>query len=175
MHPNGRLENTEAWLNYFIVPYFNNAVLCGIGNSTNSNTTEKCGFSVSSSAHTYRLQNGTIVSMVPHSSFDAFERVSNPYILALTIDVNGVNKPNKLGTDIFFFVLMPDKGLVPVGYGLSREELINGGEWSLNGGTNIYECKYDKTNLDDASELNRHGCTALLMMDGWEFRDDYAY
>lgn len=89
------------------------------------------------------------------------------------IDVNGFKKPNKKGKDIFsFFIIMKPiiggiylgtqggnignfhyQGIFPAGY---------------DGEGNAYTCTKYSTGLSPE-------CTAKLMKDGWEFKDDYPW
>lgn len=106
----------------------------------------------------------------------------------ITIDINGEQKPNQLGRDIFIFYLFPMKrnvfngglgnlainvpraGLYPDGYGYDRETLKNDtwrgcnrrGDEEASGASNGY---------------NTVGsfCSALIMLDGWEIADDYKW
>ena len=87
------------------------------------------------------------------------------------------NKPDgniQMGTRTFYFDTHGNSNrLMPTGWidGLTREIIMTG--WDKNGYR--YSCKKSKTNEDDLYTDHRHGCTALLYMDDWEFKDDYPW
>lgn len=114
------------------------------------------------------ISNGTIISINVSAQ--------SPYFL---IDVNGYKKPNRIGNDIFIFNIDLNKEkLVPIGWkdNLTRDMIFNGysTEFGANG-TMTFSCKKEKLNETDSYSDYRHACTALLMLDGWEFKDDYPW
>lgn len=104
---------------------------------------------------------------------------TNPtyYVSSVLIDVNGFKKPNKQGKDVHRFIIVsktdgkwggfdsyafggggqirptPVTGIFPDGYGMS--EYCN--------------------NADPRYGISMSKCTAKLMADGWEFKDDYPW
>ncbi len=87
-------------------------------------------------------------------------------IFTIIIDINGFKKPNQYGRDIFMFAAEPSKGMLPYGLGTitgvpdlneyhSRDYLLNG----------------------ELRSCNQDGilCAAVIMMDGWEIKDDYTW
>ena len=70
-------------------------------------------------------------------------------------DINGKTKPNRLGHDIFLIFLTPNAGvsLMPNGRVTTREDLIK--------------------------DCNKNGdglyCGAVIMLDGWEIKDNYPW
>lgn len=153
---------TEKFLQTYILPYLKAPLYCGSGIS--SEVEAKCGYPLSGSSQSYMLQNGSVVSIYP---------LNHEYIMPVIVDINGPQKPNLMGTDVFYF-LLTKKGFLPFGgwANLSREDIINGKtiKFSVNSLTSIYiACK------SSTSGYNRHGCTYLLMQDGWEFKKDYPY
>lgn len=104
------------------------------------------------------LSDGTLIAFDPTVSA---QRI-------ILVDVNGYKKPNKWGRDMFAFSLQSDIGLVPYGYG--------GIAWGSFGS------EYDRdliinSNNDRACNKQKDGvwCAALIMMDGWEIRNDYPW
>ena len=85
---------------------------------------------------------------------------------AITIDINGLKKPNTLGKDLFVFSIIQPDGLVPYGY--------------KTGGVNNYN-KLDKAILTNQSDYacNKQNkgiwCSALIMLDNWEITKDYPW
>lgn len=152
------LDNNRKFIDRYITPYYK-----GITNLKDGNKEAEWGGGISDTAINFVASNGTIFSMKPI----AFRRTT--YILA---DVNGFKKPNKMGTDMFYFDAIDGK-LLPDGWedGLTREMILNG--YSHNGQT--YTCKTARSENDDATMNARHACTSLLMIDGWEFKKDYPW
>ncbi len=155
-YPDGTdVEENKAFVNRYITPYYKGVTMLQDGMISGWSGISVTGINFISS-------NGTIFSGKPNST-NAF------YVL---IDVNGFKKPNKMGTDIFYFATSTGK-LMPDGWedGLTREMILNG--YSHNGHT--YTCKTAKSESDDATLQARHACTSLLMIDGWEFKKDYPW
>lgn len=100
------------------------------------------------------------------------------------VDVNGFKLPNTIGRDIFPFQANwgseefhsgSKLGLYPFGMHLidelSRDELINGTDKFERGSAGAASnCKFG------TGKKNAGGfCAAVIMMDGWEIRDDYPW
>ena len=93
------------------------------------------------------------------------------------VDINGYKKkPNRIGKDIFAFVINWGRSNSKVGYypaGLhvvplpSRQDLING----TNGISQpVYRCQKFSTNIESGAY-----CTGLIVLDGWKISDDYPW
>ena len=165
------IKNTELFLNKYILPYLNNAIFCGDG--LGDDVVEKCGATVSIVGKTYILPNGVSAAFVSAGSRGIALETN---ILYVTLDANGKDAPNIHGSDKFFFVLSPNKGFIPFGGDANisdREDILRGINVPNDGETSFIACKQIKSNNNDA--YYRHGCTLLLMFDGWEFKDDYPF
>jgi len=102
------------------------------------------------------LADGSSITMRIYSSSASDKRVQ------FYIDINGDNKPNKLGRDIFifwFFVKFRDYTgqIQPAGCMYSRNEILS--------------------NSSDNCNKNQNGgrCGALIMQDGWQIKNDYPW
>ena len=76
-------------------------------------------------------------------------------------DVNGEKKPNEMGKDVYKFLFCPKDTFA----------------W-INQLTLIPYQKVDMTSRDTLLFQCMHNsqyCSALLMLDGWEYKDDYPY
>lgn len=73
----------------------------------------------------------------------------------IIVDVNGAKAPNRVGRDIFLFVIDANRGLMPVRYNSTSAQIT------------LY-CK-DATGAIGAS------CAAKIMRDGWQIKDDYPW
>ncbi len=72
-------------------------------------------------------------------------------------DINGRQKPNMFGRDFFVFQYNTSKGILePYGQGLSRTNLL-------------------KSYCTKSTEWGNIACSALIMLDGWEIKDDYPW
>ena len=90
----------------------------------------------------------------------------------LLVDINGFQKPGIFGIDIFTFTMTAEPfsdeyhmiskaGLYMYGQGLDREELKNGAATKRG-----------------CTKSNSEGgllCGALILMDGWQIKDDYPW
>ena len=163
----------DDFLEKYIFPYLKGVKLCGEGNS--ADVTAKCGSAVSVSGKSYTLPNGVNISVISPNALGGAAQSLNKYFLAVLIDVNSNKRPNFLGYDTFYFQLNSD-GFFPYGYskGVTRDDIFNGFlVESANGNNQEVSCKKSKS--DDNDALYRHGCTMLLMIDGWEIKDDYPW
>lgn len=85
------------------------------------------------------------------------------------IDVNGFQRPNKLGRDTFMFFISPKCGIVPFGLkGSPNFALIpeNNKRNNILASDNEYACNTAKDGF---------WCSALIMLDGWQIKDDYPW
>ena len=114
--------------------------------------------------------SGNIITLPSGSQIFVTPEISSTNIVtykAFGVDLNGFKKPNKFGRDLFLFSISK-KGVLPyhMDDGESteverdRDELLNGPS-------------------DHSYQCNRSGrgmwCAAVIMMDGWEIRDDYPW
>ena len=75
-------------------------------------------------------------------------------------DVNGDKKPNKSGRNQFRFLYCPK----------------NDGGWTITSKFIPYQMsEYSRETVLNLCKTNAGFCSTLLMMDGWEFKDDYPY
>lgn len=108
------------------------------------------------------LKNGTSISI--RTSADA----NNKRFLTYIVDLNSFTKPNTYGKDLFAFSVSAGGRMVPYGVGevyggttylgYNRNELANGSDYRA--------CNKSKGGAF---------CAALIVMDGWEIKDDYPW
>ncbi len=85
-------------------------------------------------------------------------------------DVNCNGKPNKVGRDAFYFIFFRQKNeLSP--YWWNTVDLNN----SLKPDEPYTNNTSDRENVKRACVASQMYCTMLLMIDGWEFKDDYPF
>ena len=104
------------------------------------------------------LSNGVLLGFWPRSN-----------LVEIYVDLNARQKPNTSGKDIFDILILknstvgifgniPKPGVYFYGQGLERTALKNSG----------YPCRKTGT-------LTGGYCGALIMLDGWEIKDDYPW
>ncbi|MBP3924995.1 type II secretion system protein [bacterium] len=91
-------------------------------------------------------------------------RISNGACFDLLADVNGKQKPNQQGRDIFIFLLCPDVNNSSYHCGSAQKHFCSYRGETTNRTTALNSCK-----------TSPYYCSGLLMHDGWEFKEDYPY
>lgn len=145
----------------YILPFLTGMQYCGEGMySKDSETYRLCGVPFDTNAVVYRIPNNSCMSI---------EQSTGAIAMVMSVDINCGVKPNNY-RDNYQFALTKSGKLVPLYYatGMTRSQVIEGisrisSMWGTSSGT--YAC-----NLQD-----RRLCTALLMMDGWKFENDYPW
>ena len=166
------IENSRKVINKYIAPYYNGIWECGSGTEENSTNEKYCKGGVGAASVNYALPNGTVLSF----QTDTYEINLIPVLV-----ITNTNEDYKLGKTSFYFQIKNGK-VEPALWqnGITRDDILNGFVSSMDG-TNTYKvsCKNsidgNSTNGDGIEELHRHGCTALLYLDGFEFKDDYPW
>ncbi len=92
------------------------------------------------------LSDGTLLIVI------AFSGSGTDYRVIYT-DINGAQKPNITGKDVFIFILDPNMGIVPYGYEQPDATIKN-------------SCSKDGTGSY---------CAAKIIRDGWQIKDDYPW
>ncbi len=101
----------------------------------------------------YAMKNGMTYSMIyDHEG------------IYLTVDINGTKGPNRMGRDGFVFEILPSKNtLILSGANRTRNDVEN----YIFGG-----CKRFPNN---SAYYSGQFCGALIMLDGWEIKDNYPW
>ena len=163
-------ENTGLVVEKYIRPYINNLQFC---DNNSDDDTQKCGAFLSVKGKGYLLPDGTTISFVAGGDSYSVDPLGNNFILTVIIDINAGQKPNKLGYDAFYFQLNKD-GFGPWGFNqkehFSRDDILTG---YTNAENLFISCR--KSGIDENDDFYRHGCTLLLMLDNWEFKEDYPW
>ncbi len=120
----------------------------------------KLGYTGSSwTSYYFGLPNGSLTEITFSNSCLKYENkvcVEGVYLhLLLTIDVNGVKSPNKIGRDIFNTMFVDGKYQMYV-YGPDS-------------------LRTDRTALLEHCRSAGYSCGLLIQMDGWEIKDDYPW
>ena len=161
----------EDYFNTYYKPYFNGVQFC--------RNAQSCGYKADPDADGYEankpwknldgstvgwvlasgetrlmflLNDGSFVFIPRNSTGENGEAVYTSFIY---IDINGGLSPNVLGKDVFIFKIDNKKGFVPYCYERSQD--------SIN------------ANCTKNSSGNINCCTAKIIMDSWEIKDDYPW
>jgi len=161
---NGSVENTRVVLNKYLVPYFSGIRECSVG------INYECGVPMSKSGINYELNNGNYLSCV--------SKAADKQILCVST-VNNKGEKSVSGKDWFYFAIANNR-VTPYGWydGITREDVIAGVDVPTVDIKFLVACRNNKSeDLSDEYYLEdeRAGCTALLMLDNWEFKDDYPW
>jgi len=161
----GSTANTRRFMQEYILPYISGITECSEGRNFD------CGMPVGGVGINYKLNNGTGLSILTDPDLR---------ILYILISAN-INKGENalLGRDAFYFEAL-NGTILPVGWqdGISRDVILNDGyiKSDTPDRTYNYACRKEQREpIDGIVDLNRHGCTVLLYLDGWEFKDDYPW
>lgn len=149
---------SRAWWNTYFVPYSNLSV---VKECTYDNRTECWAIdakyldgSVGGGLGGYffwLLKDGSSISFLSLSTEDA----------QLSVDLNGLKKPNIIGKDIFYFVINKTYGRVRFGgVGRGRTYLLEDHDATCNKSPGTYKGTY---------------CGAVIQIDGWQIKDDYPW
>lgn len=165
---------TQDFMDKYIVPYIKDIA-----------EREKSGDNLSKE---YILADGsTLYAWTYHLNQSSYKQC---IFRQFNVDINGDKKPNVLGKDIFIFYIFPKKagfyngghgdiaknvphgGLYPDGYGYPRDTMKNDSWRGCN--------KRNGEAIDDTTGEKRSNdggafCTALIMHDGWEIKNDYNW
>ena len=167
--------SSQEFMDTYLKPYFQN-----IASEITSSDTAK-------NSKKYALADGTTFSgWMFKNPNPANHDITTFY--RLEVDINGEQKPNLAGRDIFYYYIFPIKsnffnggqgniaykvpgpGLYPDGYGYDRERLKTDG-WRGCDKRPGDETPDGGVNNEQAGAF----CTALIMLDGWEIADDYRW
>lgn len=160
----------------YLLPYFKTSKTCGTSNASdciydyyklgNSGAIMET-IEGANGYYTFNLVNGVLISI---NFWDNSSTILGNDRFIILIDVNAQAQPNVMGKDIFFVEPGGDFGgsdknkLWPYGYSMSRDRttyLTGGGSWP--------NLACNKTT--GSGEF----CFALILVDGWQMKDDYPW
>lgn len=169
-------EERKAFVKKYMLPYLSGAEF--IENKKTSDVGYKEG---------WKNPNGTI--LVAPNNVLSFLRIKNGIIMqivtgivknsqnkniissiAFYFDVNGTEKPNIVGKDIFVINLIPSSGQIIMKGEIARFNLETGLP-----GTGTGAKPQDRQEFIDNCKRLPDYCGALIKHDGWEFKKDYPY
>ena len=154
------ITDVNVYFEKYWKPYYKNPKICSSAVSCGYDSLlawknlngDKTGWTVetSESRVLFMLADGTLI-FSPRNSWT--EDGSESYVNLFYVDLNGSKNPNVLGKDVFLFTLADNKMLRPYCYNKEYKDL----KCNKNSGGN-YNC-----------------CTAKIIADGWQIKDDYPW
>lgn len=123
-------------------------------------------------SYTVYLSDGTALIL------SAFTGLSNGRVIS--IDVNGYKEPNTFGKDVFSFAIINKYGLVPFGYKSFGYASPNEDADNPNSYNQVFG-EYDRNVITGSQKYacTKKGrgfwCSALILMDDWQIKDDYPW
>ena len=168
------LDQVDVSLNNFankyLIPYIKSVDECPSGSSQKER--EKCDYTLywrngvqrnASFQHCYRfiINNGVVVQLALDNFNDETGKVVYGTTIFMQIDLNGKQKPNMYGRDIFHIILNPSTTNINMyGIGQTREDLLDGARGCIEKIGNFQSGEW---------------CGALIQYDGWQIKDDYPW
>ena len=168
------LDQVDVSLNNFankyLIPYIKSVDECPSGSSQKER--EKCDYTLywrngvqrnASFQHCYRfiINNGVVVQLALDNFNDETGKVVYGTTIFMQIDLNGKQKPNMYGRDIFHIILNPSTtNITMYGIGQTREDLLDGARGCIEKIGNFQSGEW---------------CGALIQYDGWQIKDDYPW
>ena len=145
---------TQNYVSKYFLTYFSDYTDNGwetyknyYGNAINTSDIGYGGYFIS-------LNNGTLLTF-SFGSAKGEDGVLKPTELGIVVDINNFQGPNKIGRDRFKITL------------INNEKVAAGDSVTL---------KYNKNELiENCKAKSLSSCTTLIMIDGWEIRDDYPW
>lgn len=102
---------------------------------------------------TFTMQNGAILFVDNWVQSDGSRR-------GIAIDINGIEKPNIRGIDVFEFFISNTDGLQPKGYDIPLEDIQN---------------PYKKESCSDSNNSEAYSCTAWIVKNSWKIPRNYPW
>ncbi len=165
MHPEEgeSVEVNESLKNFahkYFFPYIKVIADCGTNNDMYCNYPISLGSGITTeqpSINDYRfiINNSMVVRLIYDNNSETYGNG-----IFMWVDINGKQKPNRYGRDVFCFYLKRSMGaLYPFGRGETRENMLNGMRGCGKAGT----------------WHTGQWCAGLIEYDGWEIKDDYPW
>lgn len=160
-----RNETPYSYFNKYLKPYIKN--IQSTNYDRNNMPLYKCANGTIENSFTYLYQNAGVM-VLSDGSMIFLSKVKSTVSNSIAVDLNGFNKPNIIGRDFFMFSIPINDSLHKlVPYGAYNTSDMPFGEWKReNTQKGSYAC---------SREGRGQFCSALIMIDGWEIKDDYPW
>lgn len=140
----------------YLTPYLQISKNCLL--STAGECSEKINYLTAGGSTTGYTDSTYYKFYLNDGSFISVSYFSSRSLMYFVFDVNGQNKPNTFGKDVFLFLFYPDGRFLAEPPGVNRNTMLTDPNWGCNktGGQGTY-------------------CAGLIMKDGWQISDDYPW
>ncbi len=147
----------ENFMNKYLVPYLNVVKNCGTGTGClHGDVYSLTGYKNPS----YGDSTTNTARIMVNSGYTIGVTSGGDYV-NLQITLNNHKDKLVMGKDIFFFIISSERGLMPHGYNLTRDELI------------------EHSNMGCSKKINTHSagmhCTGLIVSDSWQISSEYPW
>ena len=115
------------------------------------------------------LNSGAIFYISNSNSASANQLLASSKLKFFTVDINGLKGPNKIGRDLFFFVLDGESGMIiPRASSDTESATVEKSRNQIKNGPSpeSYQCNKSGRGI---------WCAALIIKDGWQIKDDYPW
>lgn len=164
-------NSAKFFADTYMIPYLNILTICE-DNSTDTckfnNITQLNGnkytFDTTNNSKAYRfyLADGTFISLVSYLNNTT---TGHNKLVTISFDINGQNKPNKLGRDVFIIEYMVETFKYPE---------ISGRMIPQYGNQTRSELIKNKSSMCNKKQSGE-ACLALIYKDGWDIKSDYPW
>lgn len=166
------LATSKHFADKYIIPYVKVARVC------EDNSSDDCAYPIyglngqrfnnssnyGNNSYCFYLTDGTYVAVKRNTT-----HANHSKFILIFFDINGQRKPNKLGKDVFSlqYILQTNKASSKDSVGKILPAWLDAGSRTQIMGTGNDEyCNKNK---------NGKACLAVIIMDGWEIKDDYPW
>lgn len=150
-------SSAQNFMNTYLVPHLNVVKNCG----TATGCLPGDVYSLTGSKNPIYGDTAVDTARVMVNSGYTIGVTSGGEYVNLQITLNNHKDKLVMGKDIFFFVIYKGKGLVPHGYGNTREEII------------------EHSTMGCSKKINTGGagmhCTGLIVADSWQITSEYPW
>ena len=160
-------DGLDIFANRYLIPYLKIVTLCKGGNQAKKDCsydwyttdgTKLVFYYKRDNSYRFVLNNTNLIEL----HYDNAEGDYTSGSILIYVDINGMQKPNTIGKDIFVMSLRSNTSKLKMfGEGLPRDTLLNQRPWGC-------------ANKGSASNAAIY-CGALIQNDGWQIKDDYPW
>ncbi|MBR6163246.1 hypothetical protein IKQ26_05115 [bacterium] len=112
------------------------------------------------------LQDGTVFILNTSANTVTKNNITIPRSwTSIFIDINGQKGPNVFGKDLFYYIYRIQEDRTPIGGENNSGKMIPSGA-NMSREEMLSDCANNGSGCD---------CTALIMNDGWQIKDDYPW
>ena len=156
-------DDLDVFASRYLIPYLKIVTLCKGGSAAKKDCSYPI-YSTDGRESGLHYKEGNLYKFILNNQntvWLAYDNNSGDFTMGtmlIFVDINGSQKPNTYGKDIFLMVLNSNSSKLKMfGEGLKRETLLNSSGWGC------------------AGSRSASYCGALIQNDGWQIKDDYPW